>query len=100
MNENRPPTRDYTWFWAVTLTVVAVLLLWLVSQVAVWSGQDVAWYAGFGQWLGALASLIVAGVALWIAVSERRQADRRHEAELVTPARNRCALPGQQRRRG
>lgn len=69
------------WFWAAVITAVSVLVLWAGSQLAVAVGQDVEWYAGFGQWLGALGSLIAAGVALWIAVTDRRESDARQKSE-------------------
>ncbi|MBN7534693.1 hypothetical protein I3U85_10870 [Mycobacteroides abscessus subsp. abscessus] len=74
------------WFWAAVITVGSVLLLWLGSQIAKWIGQDVQWYTGFGQWLGAVGSLIAAGVALWIAVTDRRQADMQRDADLACEA--------------
>lgn len=40
-----------------------------------------AWYTGFGQWLGALGSLIAAAVALGIATTDRRQAAKLRQAE-------------------
>ncbi|WP_111509608.1 hypothetical protein [Mycobacterium kyogaense] len=74
------------WFWAAVITLGSVIALWVGSQVAVWMGQNVDWYTGFGQWLGALSSLIAAGAALWIAVSDRRQIDARTEADLKREA--------------
>ncbi|WP_131726078.1 hypothetical protein [Mycobacteroides abscessus] len=74
------------WFWAAAITVGSVALLWLGSQIAKWIGQDVQWYTGFGQWLGAVGSLIAAGVALWIAVTDRRQADMQRDADLAREA--------------
>ncbi|WP_157935600.1 hypothetical protein [Mycobacteroides abscessus] len=74
------------WFWAAVITVGSVSLLWLGSQVAKWIGQDVQWYTGFGQWLGAIGSLIAAGVALWIAVTDRRQVDMQRDADLAREA--------------
>lgn len=66
--------------------VVAVLVLWGCTQAARAWGQSVAWYAAFGQWLGALGSLIAAVVALWIATSERRHADQQREFDLARQA--------------
>ena len=40
-----------------------------------------AWYTGFGQWLGALGSLIAAAVALGIATADRRHAAGLRKAE-------------------
>jgi hypothetical protein len=74
------------WFWALTGTSVAILLLWGGTQTARALGQSVQWYTGFGQWLGALGSLIAAGVALWIAVTDRRHADQRRDADLAREA--------------
>jgi hypothetical protein len=38
--------------------------------------SNVAWYTGFGQWLGAIASSAAAAAAVWIATSDRRRADQ------------------------
>lgn len=75
-------------FWAVTITAASVIVLFVGSQIAHDWGQRVDWYTGFGQWLGALASFIAAGVALWIAVSDRRNNlnDRRIDAESAAEA--------------
>lgn len=82
MSANGTPLRQRgVWFWATVITIGSVLLLFVGSQIARSLGQDVDWYAGFGQWLGALGSLIAAGVALWIAVTGRREADAREKAE-------------------
>ncbi|NKW33288.1 hypothetical protein GS942_14280 [Rhodococcus hoagii] len=62
------------WIWVLYGTLVATWLSVAGTQIALESGQDVAWYSGFGQWLGALGSMIAAGVALWIATSERQAA--------------------------
>ena len=76
-----------TWFWGlVAVTVPAVLLLWGGTQAAIARGQDVEWYAGFGQWLGALGSLLAAGAALWIATTDRRRADRQQGEDLAREA--------------
>ncbi|MGV0750514.1 hypothetical protein [Mycolicibacter minnesotensis] len=75
--------RRGVWFWAATGTVLSVLTLWAATQLAIWQGQSVTWYTGFGQWLGALGSLIAAGVALWIATTDRRRSDQRREADLA-----------------
>lgn len=75
-------SRRGVWFWAIGGTATSVLLLWGGSQIAHDRGQSVEWYTGFGQWLGGLGSLIAAAVALWIAVTDRRQAERqRRHAE-------------------
>lgn len=63
-----------------------MLALWGGTQAARAWGQSVGWYAGFGQWLGALGSLIAAVVALWIATSERRHADQQRDADLARQA--------------
>ncbi|MGC5027443.1 hypothetical protein ACLQ3K_22065 [Tsukamurella sp. DT100] len=65
-----------TWVWAAGIVAVSVVGLVAGSQIARWAGQDVDWYTGFGQWLGAIASILAAGAALWIATSDRRRADR------------------------
>lgn len=62
-------------FWAGTIAVVAVGALFVGSQIAHDRGQSVDWYAGFGQWLGALGSFVAAGAALWISATDRRRAD-------------------------
>ena len=95
MTEKRPRRGDRlrawlrsrgVWFWAGVGTVASLILLWGGSQIAHDRRQSVTWYTGFGQWLGALGSLIAAGVALWIAVSERRHAERQREADLAREA--------------
>jgi hypothetical protein len=68
------------------VTALSVLLLGGGSQIARDRGQSVEWYTGFGQWLGGLGSLIAAGVALWIAVTERRHVERQREADLTREA--------------
>lgn len=69
-------------FWSVTVTTVAIAVLFAGSQVAHDRGQPVEWYTGFGQWLGALGSFIAAGAALWISVTDRRRSDAaRQKAE-------------------
>lgn len=82
-------------FWAVLGGIFAVSLsvLFVGSQVARDRGQSVDWYTGFGQWLGALASFMAAGVALWIAGSDRRRSDNmrveehaQQEADLARQA--------------
>ena len=74
------------WFWAIAVTATSVFVLWAGSQIAHDRGQSVEWYTGFGQWLGGLGSLIAAGVALWIAVTERRHVERQREADLMRQA--------------
>jgi hypothetical protein len=59
-------------FWAITITAVSIVALFAGSQIARNWGQDVDWYTGFGQWLGALGSFVAAGAALWISGSDRR----------------------------
>ncbi|MUM19715.1 hypothetical protein FZI91_21805 [Mycobacterium sp. CBMA271] len=56
--------------------LLTLLLVFVGTQIAVWVGQDVNWYTGFGSWLGAIASVFAAVVALGIATSDRRRADR------------------------
>ncbi|WP_299562841.1 hypothetical protein [uncultured Mycolicibacterium sp.] len=46
------------------IVVVSVALLTGGSVAAHRLNQDVDWYAGAGQWLGALGSLLAAGMAL------------------------------------
>ncbi|MGW9568372.1 hypothetical protein [Prescottella equi] len=55
-------------------TALAVLVLWAGTQLMIAFDRDPAWYTGFGQWLGALGSLIAAAVALGIATTDRRNA--------------------------
>jgi uncharacterized membrane protein YeaQ/YmgE (transglycosylase-associated protein family) len=69
------------WAWTAAGIVGSVLLLLIGSQLAKWWGQDVDWYAGFGQWLGAIGSIIAAIVALYIATSDRRAAAELRQAE-------------------
>lgn len=66
--------------------VVPVVVLFIGSQIAHNSGQSVNWYAGFGQWLGALGSFTAAGAALWISVSDRGERKREREAEAQAQA--------------
>ncbi|ULP36534.1 hypothetical protein MJO55_25690 [Mycolicibacterium rufum] len=68
-------------------------VLFIGSQIARAVGQDVDWYTGFGQWLGALASFAAAGAAVWIATTDRRRNDdtrareqARHESDLAREA--------------
>ncbi|MCV7428069.1 hypothetical protein [Mycobacterium montefiorense] len=61
------------------MTVVSVFALWAGSQIAHDRGQTVEWYAGFGQWLGGLGSLVAAGVALSIATGDRRERQRERD---------------------
>lgn len=65
---------------AVWATGVVVILL-IGTQLMIAFDRDVAWYSGFGQWLGALGSLFAAGVALWIATSDRRRVDDQRSAD-------------------
>ena len=74
------------WFWAITGTTTSVAVLFVGSQLAHDRGQNVEWYTGFGRWLGGLGSLIAAAVALWIAVTDRRHAERQLEVGLVREA--------------
>lgn len=80
---NEPPNqrkRLTAWFHSHralfgALIIIAALtgVLFAASQIARNWGQDVDWYSGFGQWLGALASFVAAGAALWISTSDRRE---------------------------
>lgn len=67
--------------WAAGVVATSVVVLVIGSQLARWTDQDVDWYTGFGQWLGAIASLLAAGAALWIATSDRRGTARRAREE-------------------
>lgn len=82
-------------FWSVVIAVGSVGLLFACSQIAHDHRQSVEWYTGFGQWLGALGSFIAAGAALWISVSDRRNAiaDRKHvEAQQDSDLQRQAAL--------
>ena len=92
-NASSSEDRRRTWlhkrgvlFWVATLTAASVALLFIGSQIAVERGQSVYWYAGFGQWLGALASFIAACAALWIASSDRKRAVKQQNADLAREA--------------
>ncbi len=52
------------WCLFTLIVVVSVALLTGGSVAAHRLNQDVDWYAGAGQWLGALGSLLAAGMAL------------------------------------
>lgn len=82
------------WFWTALGTLTAVLLLWAGTQLAKTSGQSVEWYTGFGQWLGALGSIIAAVVALWIATSDRRRADQIREDDRAEAAADLARIAG------
>lgn len=69
------------------LGLVSIGCLFVGSQIAYEHGQSVAWYTGFGQWLGALGSFAAAGVALWISTSDRRDRESERLAEEQTHAR-------------
>jgi hypothetical protein len=69
------------WCLFTLIVVVSVALLTCGSVAAHRLNQDVDWYAGAGQWLGALGSLLAAGMALWIATSDRQRADQQRTAE-------------------
>ena len=75
--------RRDVWFWGPTSVVLSVLVLLLGGQISRWIGQDVNWYAGFGQWLGALGSIVAAVAALWIATTDRKRADLKLAQEKV-----------------
>ena len=76
------------WFWAVPGTACSIFALWAGSQFARDRGQSVEWYTGFGQWLGAVGSLIAATVALWIATRDRKE----REDELRSADRAQATL--------
>lgn len=69
------------WFWLTSLTITSVALLTAGTIAANRLNQSVEWYAGVGQWLGALGSLLAAITALWIATTDRRRADELRDAE-------------------
>lgn len=69
------------WVWLTVLTITSVALLTGGTIAAHRLHQSVEWYAGVGQWLGALGSLLAAITALWIATTDRRRADAQREAE-------------------
>lgn len=73
--------RKSPWFWLTALTVTSVALLTAGTIAANRLNQSVEWYAGVGQWLGALGSLLAAITALWIATTDRRRADTLRETE-------------------
>lgn len=73
-------------FWAISLPVGSIALLFAASQVAHDRGQSVGWYTGFGQWLGALGSFTAAGVALWIALDGQRRDKQQRESDLLRQA--------------
>jgi hypothetical protein len=75
--------RKSPWFWLTALTVTSVALLTAGTIAANRLNQSVEWYAGVGQWLGALGSLLAAITALWIASTDRRRADTLREAERL-----------------
>lgn len=62
-------------------TALAVVVLWAGTQLMIAFDRDPAWYTGFGQWLGALGSLIAAAVALGIATTDRRHAAKLRDEE-------------------
>ncbi|TVX95895.1 hypothetical protein FPV58_26660 [Mycolicibacterium porcinum] len=72
---------------------MTISALFAGSQIARARGQDVDWYTGFGQWLGALASFVAAGAALWISLSDRRynMAERKRAEEQQDTDLNRQA---------
>lgn len=69
------------WVWLTFLTITSVALLTCGTIAANRLHQSVEWYAGVGQWLGALGSLLAAITALWIATTDRRRADDLRDAE-------------------
>ena len=79
--------RRSTLFWAIAITVVLVAALFVSSQIAHDRHQSVDWYTGFGQWLGALASFVAAGAALWIATRDREYRALEQRAEQEAHAR-------------
>lgn len=80
-------------FWALFVAAAVILVVYIGSQIAHDRGQTVEWYAGFGQWLGAIGSFAAAVAAVWIATSDRRRADQirvgqrnREDADLARQA--------------
>lgn len=69
------------WSWGLGVTVLTVALLWGGTEAVQEFDQDVDWYTGFGQWLGALGSLLAAGAALWIATTDRRRIDHQRRED-------------------
>lgn len=65
------------------LSVAAFVTLWLVTRYKIRHHMNPDWYAGFGQWLGALATFIAAVVALVIATTDRRRTDRQRRADKL-----------------
>ncbi|WP_328411951.1 hypothetical protein [Nocardia sp. NBC_00403] len=63
------------------MVLVVVVALAAGTKLAKDHGQGADWYTGVGQWVGGLGSLIAAGIALWIATSDRRRADRLRSEE-------------------
>jgi hypothetical protein len=81
-------------FWAITITTALIAMLFVASQIAHDRGQNVEWYSGFGQWLGALGSLTAAAAALWIATRDRSERVREREAADEAQARLVLVRPG------
>lgn len=82
-------------FWATVIVICSVVVMFVGSQIAHDRGQSVDWYTGFGQWLGALASFIAAGTALWISTTDRRNAvadQRRIEKQQEDDLRRQAGL--------
>jgi hypothetical protein len=65
--------------WGIAATIA------VVGAAAIWGwagGKGDGWWGATGQWLGALASLAAAAIALWIADSGRRD-NERIQARLI-----------------
>ncbi|CAM3726495.1 hypothetical protein TSOC111612_11375 [Tsukamurella ocularis] len=69
------------WRWALFGTVGAILVLTIATPIAARAGIKSDWYAGYGQWLGAIGALVAAAVALGIATTDRRIAAEQRDAE-------------------
>ncbi|MGZ9829497.1 hypothetical protein ACXYTP_21510 [Tsukamurella ocularis] len=69
------------WRWALFGTIGAVLVLTIATPIAAHAGIKSDWYAGYGQWLGAIGALVAAAVALGIATTDRRIAAEQRDAE-------------------
>lgn len=73
--------RRSPWFWLGVILVGSTVVLTVSTISANRLNQSVEWYAGVGQWLGALGSLLAAGMALWIVTTDRRRFDQLRQDE-------------------